>query len=340
MYQATRQSVVKLDDANDEAPLTPEEAARLAGTAPTTADPVPPLRGPYGPEYGNEIKPDGTFDPPTDAQWMMYNCREYLNLEQEKVLLDHAEEYHLSLDDINRLQNDLLRKILGRREHILNDPLYLFLQHVAGTMGNTHVEDLYVTDEGSRAERIQVLYEQLIERSRIGTSSARALQYRLNYNREDTALERQDNIRRHAKAELDQTAPVPLTTPTLLAMVRDINISGRIMMKPNVFQATQKLMTELSQKRGCNALGKMHFMDLLLQYKDEPRLATIMGEITAYNIMVAHQLDPRRDYKVIDYNRVMRNADDAWTRLVLLLREIGVVEKKASFYSLRGLQTW
>ena len=53
-----------------------------------------------------------------------------------------------------------MRKILGRRNHILNDPLYLFLQHVAG-MGNTRVEALYETDEGNRAERIQTLYDNL-----------------------------------------------------------------------------------------------------------------------------------------------------------------------------------
>ena len=320
MYQATRQTVVKLDDADGDAPHTAQEA-----------ETAPPPRGPYGPEYGNEQNTDGTYDAPTDEQWMMYNCQEFLKLEQEKVLLDHAKDYHLSLQEINDLQNDLLQKILGRREHILNDPLYLFLQHVAGTMGNTHVEDLYVTDEGSRAERIRVLNDQL-KQSKKQPGFGRAA--------EDPALERHDNIRRHAKAELDRTAPVSITTPTLLGMVRDVNISGRIMMKPNVFQATQKLMTELSQKRGCRELGKMQFMDVLQRYKDEPRLATIVGEITAYNIMIAHQLDPRRDYKVIDYNRVMRNADDAWTRLVLLLREMGVVEKKASFYSLRGLQTW
>lgn len=320
MYQATRQTVVKLDDADGDAPHTAQEA-----------ETAPPPRGPYGPEYGNEQNTDGTYDAPTDEQWMMYNCQEFLKLEQEKVLLDHAKDYHLSLQEINDLQNDLLQKILGRREHILNDPLYLFLQHVAGTMGNTHVEDLYVTDEGSRAERIRVLNDQL-KQSKKQPGFGRAV--------EDPALERHDNIRRHAKAELDRTAPVSITTPTLLGMVRDVNISGRIMMKPNVFQATQKLMTELSQKRGCRELGKMQFMDVLQRYKDEPRLATIVGEITAYNIMIAHQLDPRRDYKVIDYNRVMRNADDAWTRLVLLLREMGVVEKKASFYSLRGLQTW
>lgn len=324
MYQATRQTVVKLDDADGDAPHTAQEAETAAANA------APP-RGPYGAEYGNAQNADGSYDAPTDEQWMMYNCQEFLKLEQEKVLLDHAKDYHLSLQEINDLQNDLLQKILGRREHILNDPLYLFLQHVAGTMGNTRVEDLYDTDERSSAERIRVLNDQL-KKSRNRQDFESVAQ--------DPALERHDNIRRHAKAELDRTAPVSINTPTLLSMVRDVNISGRIMMKPNVFQATQVLMTELSQKRGCREIGKMHFMDVLQRYKDEPRLATIMGEITAYNIMIAHQLDPRRDYKVIDYNRVMRNVDDAWTRLVLLLREMGVVEKKASFYSLRGLQTW
>ena len=345
--------------------------------------------GPFGKEYGNPWLPgknEFQNPEPDDIEWMIYNCREYLKLEEDKQHLDHADDYAMRMEDINKLQYKLLRKIIGRREHILNDPLYQFLQHVAGTMGNTTVAQLYETDEGSRAERIQILYDQIKHRA---NQTATTMRY-TNENT-DTVEDMIKNIEDHAMGEMERgsrlararrwkeaTAEaaaagdkakadnldaaavdtaitdafnaaeqkfrrrkrVPLNTPTLLAMVRDVNISGRIQMSPNVFQATQKMMTELSQKQGCREIGKAPLMDLINRDPPQPRLVTLLGEITAYNLMIAHQLDPRRDYKVVDYSRVMRNADDAWTRLVLLLRELGLVEKGVQRRRLTSLRSW
>ena len=376
----TRRSVVHNDDHDGDDPRDPPRAKRGKTRI-----------GPFGKRYGNPWLDNangpgkGGFEnpEPDDVDWMIYNCREYLRLEEDKQRLDHADDYAMKMEDINKLQYKLLRKIIGRREHILNDPLYQFLQHVAGTMGNTTVAQLYETDEGSRAERIQILYDQIRHRPNQTMVDMRA--------NPDTAEEMMTNIQKHAMGEMERgsrlararrwkeaTAEaaaardkakaanlddaavdnagtdafnaaeekfrrkkrIPLKTPTLLAMVRDVNISGRIQMSANVFQATQKMMTELSQKQGCREIGKAPLMDLINRDPPQPRLVTLLGEITAYNLMIAHQLDPRRDYKVVDYSRVMRNTDDAGTRLGLLLRELGIVEKGVKRRLFTCLRSW
>ena len=243
--------------------------------------------GPYGAEYGNPRLGNGewTFPHPDEVMWMQYNCREYLKLEQEKALLDNADEYRLDSNQIKSLQDTLLKRILGRREHILNDPLYQFLQHVAGTMGNTTVTQLYETDENSRAERIQLLYDQLTTGGR-GARENRSARARMwGMDEDDSRVKMNDSIRAYAVAELEKSAVVAIDTPTLTAMVRDVNISGRIQMRANVFQATQKLMTELSQKAGCREIGKAPLMQLL--ERGDTRLVTLLGEITAYNLMAS-----------------------------------------------------
>jgi len=94
-------------------------------------------------------------------------------------------------------------------------------------------------------------------------------------------------------------------------------ISGLIIPSPPVVSAISAVMSELRAKRGC---GNMADYDRLIENET---LRNHLAELTAYQMMLYRQVNPKRDHKVIEFTRIQSLMDSTWTKFYMSLRRHG-----------------
>jgi len=95
------------------------------------------------------------------------------------------------------------------------------------------------------------------------------------------------------------------------------SISGLIIPSPPVVSAISAVMSELRAKRGC---ANMADYDRLIQNET---LRNHLAELTAYQMMLYRQVNPKRDHKVIEFTRIQSLMDSTWTKFYMSLRRHG-----------------
>lgn len=95
------------------------------------------------------------------------------------------------------------------------------------------------------------------------------------------------------------------------------SISGLIIPSPPVVSAISSVMSELRAKRGC---GNMADYDRLIENET---LRNHLSELTAYQMMLYRQVNPKRDHKVIEFTRIQSLMDSTWTKFYMSLRRHG-----------------
>ena len=176
------------------------------------------------------------YDEEDGASAISKNINAFVDLELRKYINDHA--YELDLDDPDKFREDMVKTFLSRRKLIENDPIYRFVQHVAGTLG----------------DRIDTLY----------------------YHDEDTQTEEMMNSFKKYTKEVAEGRATSVTSEMLTKMFDNPEISGRVRMKPVLIQAKDRVMLALGEKRGCDHLEDK-FHDLIENPKLMVRIAELVG---------------------------------------------------------------
>lgn len=94
-------------------------------------------------------------------------------------------------------------------------------------------------------------------------------------------------------------------------------ISGLIVPSAPLVSAVSAVMSELRTKRGCS---NMSDYDRIIQ---NSVLRNHLAELTAYQMMLFRQINPKRDHKVIEYTRIQSLMDTTWTKFYMSLRRHG-----------------
>lgn len=95
------------------------------------------------------------------------------------------------------------------------------------------------------------------------------------------------------------------------------SISGLIIPSAPLVSAVSAVMSELRAKRGCRNMADY---DRIIQ---DPTLRNHLAELTAYQMMLYRQVNPKRDHKIIEYTRIQSLMDSTWTKFYMSLRRSG-----------------
>ena len=236
------------------------------------------------------------------------NLQMYLDLEAQKFLLDHAEDYQLSNRETSTLQKKIYTKTIGRKHRLERDPVYQFCIRIAGMLGE-RVES--VLESGPEVEAAEV------------STQLQAL---------NGAPTSKNTFDEYAKRRLDDR-PAHIDTNTYEHLLLDPEASGRIQMKGFVYQAVQIVEEDLSDMRGCERLPSI--MDLV--HKNDKHLMNRLASVVGYQIMTLRQLDKKRSYLDGDYAKIMRQYQNGLMSLIVYMRRKNYVGKhvlsKARFTS-------
>ena len=124
-------------------------------------------------------------------------------------------------------------------------------------------------------------------------------------------------IKKHAEM-VAKNHTTALNADVLIGMLEDLEISGVLRFTPAVAQARDKVLVDLSMKRGGGAVtmgDDMGFRQMVKNTRTRVKLAELVG----YQMLLFDQLAPRRAFKTVDYVRIRANHDAAWVALVVLL---------------------
>jgi len=102
-----------------------------------------------------------------------------------------------------------------------------------------------------------------------------------------------------------------------MQFVDTASISGLIIPSPPVSSAVSAVMSELRSKRGCSHMSDY---DHIIQ---DTTLRNHLAELTAYQMMLFRQVNPKRDHKVIEYSRIQSLMDSTWTKFYMSLKRQG-----------------
>lgn len=94
-------------------------------------------------------------------------------------------------------------------------------------------------------------------------------------------------------------------------------VSGLVKPSAPVTSAVSAVMSELRSKRGCLNLAEY---DVLIE---NATLRAHLAELTAYQMMLFRQVNPKRDHKVIEYTRIQSLMDNTWTKFYMALKRHG-----------------
>lgn len=176
------------------------------------------------------------YDEEDGASAISKNINAFIDLELRKYINNHA--YELDLDDPDAFREQIVKTFLSRRKLIENDPIYRFVQHVAGTLGD-HMETLYYHDEDTQTEELM------------------------------------NSFKKYA-TEVAEGRATSVTSDMLEKMFDNPEISGRVRMKPVLIQAKDRVLLAIGEKRGCEHLEDK-FHDLIEDPKLMVRLAELVG---------------------------------------------------------------
>tara|TARA_B100001094_G_scaffold209698_2_gene203606 strand:+ start:4061 stop:4939 length:879 start_codon:yes stop_codon:yes gene_type:complete len=107
------------------------------------------------------------------------------------------------------------------------------------------------------------------------------------------------------------------TSDTYMAFIDTASISGLILPNAPLVSAVSAVMSELRSKRGCRNMSEY---DRIIQ---DPILRNHLAELTAYQMMLFRQVNPKRDHKVIEYTRIQSLMDSTWTKFYMALKRQG-----------------
>jgi hypothetical protein len=250
---------------------------------------------------------DDTYDPPDDytieyehlvppGDDTMHNIDAWIEYELTKYMLNHAREYNLSQDDVQTFKQHVLNFVRRRRRCIDTNDEYRFLVHVAGTTG-ARVNSLI----GNRDRSDDSIERLLLDPEKLETERQKV----------------RAAITKHAEM-VAKNQTTALNADILVAMLEDLEISGVLRFTPEVVQARDKVLVDLSLKRGGDEVTKgrdMGFREIVRGTKTRVKLAELVG----YQMLLFDQLAPRRAFKTADYGRISAKHDAAWVALMVLL---------------------
>ena len=236
-----------------------------------------------------------------EADGAMHNFDAWIEYEMNKYMLDKARRYNYSPAEIKKLKTGVLTFIRHRRSVVDTDPAYLFLVHVAGTTG-AHVNTLISNIESEFAYH------------RTGNEVRLSLEHQTQLNARHRF---RTMIKAHGEA-LVQNISSELLAEQLVSMLGDLEISGVLRYTPQVRQGRDKVLVDLSMKRGGGAVTKgpdLGFMRMIKNTRTRIKLAELVG----YQMLLFDQLAPRRAFKTADYARIGAKRDAAWVALMVIL---------------------
>jgi len=251
---------------------------------------------------------DEQYEPPDDytidyedaestaSAAVQHNIEAWVDYELTKYMLDHAREYNLAPAQVGAFKTHVLKFIRTRRRHIDQDDGYRFLVHVAGTTG-VQVNSLI----GNRDRSDDAVERLLLDPDKLETERQKV----------------RAAIKKHAEM-VAKNHTTALNADVLIGMLEDLEISGVLRFTPAVAQARDKVLVDLSLKRGGEEATRgddMGFGRMVKTTRTRVKLAELVG----YQMLLFDQLAPRRAFKTVDYVRIRANHGAAWVSLMVLL---------------------
>jgi hypothetical protein len=259
---------------------------------------------------------DGLSD---DGKRELRNIDDWMHYELSKYMLRHARDYNFSPTQTQKFKEYVLNFVRKRRSIIYANPRFQFVQHVAGTVNrpvNHFISNLAQQDAWVDIQALE------LDDAADGGSVLTQLRQRLRTHAEEVANSRSD----------------ALDPDDLVSLLEDLEISGVLRYTPQLAQARDKVLVDLSLKQGGDRWTNgedMGFMKLIKEKKVLVKLAELVG----YQVLLFDQLAPRRAYKEIDYGRIGSKRDAAWTALMVLLGMLGRGSGFTGRKDMRGFAT-
>jgi len=273
-----------------------------------------PLDGDAVPE-----DPTGTEDDtPSSAQNVIRrNIDAFLRMQMNRYVLDHRDLLDLSHRDVEQVQKNIINYWLNRHLRIERDPLYNFAELVSGAL-DEKVEFLL-----KNARNFRVNYEGAQRRETFRGELAGED----DPNKEDKFVDEQQSLlkkntivrealTKYAKEEIEGRN-ASINADVFMMMLQDFEISGHIEVTPVLTNAWKAVHRIVLREAYPPRVTEPTFFGLI---KNE-NVRAAYARATALQMMLYRQLDKRRSYLAVDYDRVKENLHEALRDIVETLRE-------------------
>ena len=289
---------------------------------------------------GSQLDEFGLGDAEDDAQKVIQrNIGDFLRLQMNRYVLDNRKLLDLSNNDVKKVQRNIIDYWLHKHKRIEEDPFYNFCELVAGAL-DEKVEfvladarafrQIYEGRTGTGREFRGFTTEKKTEKNTERSLGQTQTQSKVVEGQKQDAFisEEQyllkknqivrDVLRQYAEDKVEGRN-ASIDADTFMRMLQDFEISGHIEVKPPLTNAWKQVHRRVLRTAYPPGVVRPTFFQLI---PDED-IRAAYARATAFQMMVYRQLDKRRSYLAVDYERVKDELEEAMRDLIDLLRENG-----------------
>jgi len=293
-------------------------------------------------------------DPSSAQNVIRRNIDQFLQMQMNRYVLNNRKFLDLSDRDVEQVQKNIINYWLDKHQRIERDPLYNFCELVAGALDEkveyllADARDFRQVFEGKTATGKEFRsVERVTEASKKGVTYSKKEGGKLGGGstskttiggktpdqgeKQDSFISEQqdllkkdrlvrDALKKYAKEKIEgRNASVD--ADTFMLMLKDFEISGHVEVKPPLTNSWKAVHRIVIRKAYGNGITSPSFFSLIA---DEDIRASY-ARATALQMMVYRQLDKRRSYLAVDYDRIKEELEEALRDLIDMLREKGVL---------------
>ena len=280
-------------------------------------------------------------DNPSSAQNVIRrNIDAFLKMQMNRYVLNNREFLDLSDRDVEQVQKNIINYWLDRHQKIEKDPLYNFCELVAGALDEkvefllADARDFRQVYEGKQGTGKEFRSTKTVQTLDKKTSNGETQQFGrkdstpgvVQGESQDSFISEQQSLlkkeqvvrealKKYAEAKIEGRN-ASLGADVFMAMLKDFEISGHIEVKPvltNSWKAVHRVIMK-------TAFPPRVTHPLFFELIPNPSIRAAYARATALQIMIYRQLDKRRSYLAVDYDRIKEQLAEAIRDIVDVLR--------------------
>lgn len=259
----------------------------------------------------------GDAHPDSAQNVIRRNIDNFLRNAMNRYVLNHRDKLFLDDRDVEQVQKNIITYWLNKHKRVRGDPLYNFVEMVAGML-DEKVEFLLANARSDR-QSYGTSRQEYTGRQEKGNKTGVFHTGVIQGSEQDAYINEQqyllktnsivrEAVNRYAENKIDGISAA-INADEFMQMLQDFEISGHIEISAVVTNAWKAVHSEISSAiykfakfktgTGMNKEEEKFYTNI-----KNPRIREAYARATAAQMMLYRQLDKRRSYLAVDYERV------------------------------------